>query len=193
MSVLEADVERRESSSLSLGTKIFDIIKLLIYNIYMVLIEDYITQSKESRQTHLDLSSPCIERGGPVNGGLSSYCKGLMAHLLDTSIPSGHKIHICHACNNGKCSNPKHLYWGTAQENRLDQGSETIWDRMVAKYGYKEACKRNSRKGNTFGSGNKGKAKSAEHSAKIATSVKAKHEAGNYYTNKPGRKVRVTE
>ena len=28
---------------------------------------------------------------------------------------------MCHACNNGKCSNPKHLYWGTASENRMDR------------------------------------------------------------------------
>ena len=103
----------------------------------MLLIEEYITQTKEERQKHLDLIDPCIERGGPQNGGLSSYCKGLMAHILDTSIPSGHKIHICHACNNAKCSNPKHLYWGTAQENRLDQGEvTTAWERTVAKYGF---------------------------------------------------------
>ena len=135
----------------------------------MHLIETYITLPKQDRQAHLDLTDPCIERGGPEKGGLSSYCKGLMAHLLNTTIPSGHKIHICHACNNAKCSNPKHLYWGTAQENRLDQGTEnSIWDRMVAKYGIDEAKARNSRKGNTNGSGNKGKAKSEEHKKNIS-------------------------
>jgi hypothetical protein len=140
----------------------------------MLLIEDYITQSKEQRQQHIDLTDSCIERGGPLNGGLSSYCKGLMAHLLNTTIPSGHKIHVCHACNNERCSNPKHLYWGTAQENRLDQKKDTVWERTVKKYGYTEACRLNAKgkTGNTNGSGNKGKPKSEEHKAKISANRK---------------------
>lgn len=110
-------------------------------------IEEYILQTNESRKAHLDLSEPCIERGGPASGGLSSYCKGMMAHILDTTIPSGHKIHICHACNNAVCSNPKHLYWGTARENRADQGlTESIWERSVAKHGLEEATRLNSHK-----------------------------------------------
>jgi hypothetical protein len=139
----------------------------------MKLIEEYITQSKQERQQHIDLNDPCVERGGPAKGGLSSYCKGLMAHLLDTTIPSGHKIHVCHACNNERCSNPKHLYWGTAKENRLDQGEgNSVWDRMVKKYGLEEAKNMQGQKGNTNGSGNKGKPKSEEHRAKIAANRK---------------------
>ena len=147
----------------------------------MLLIEDYITQPKEQRQQHIDLSDPCVERGGPQKGGLSSYCKGLMAHLLDTTIPSGHKIHICHACNNEKCSNPKHLYWGTAQENRLDQKKDSVWERTIKKYGEEEAKRHSSkiRKGNTNGSGNKGKPKSEEHKRKIA----ANHKGGRQKIN----------
>ena len=143
----------------------------------MLLIETYITQSKEHRQQHIDLTDPCIERGGPAKGGLSSYCKGLLAHLLDTTIPSGHKIHVCHACNNERCSNPKHLYWGTAQENsqdRMASNGKTIFEKMVDKYGYEEACRINAKgkKGNTHGSGNKGKPKSEEHKAKISANHK---------------------
>jgi hypothetical protein len=139
----------------------------------MKLIEEYITQSKQERQQHIDLNDPCVERGGPAKGGLSSYCKGLMAHLLDTTIPSGHKIHVCHACNNERCSNPKHLYWGTAKENRIDQGEgNSVWDRMVKKYGLEEAKNMQGQKGNTNGSGNKGKPKSEEHRAKIAANRK---------------------
>lgn len=79
-------------------------------------IYDYIKLTKKERQEHLDLDDYCIERGGG-----STICKGLLAHLLETTIPKGHQIHVCHACNNGKCSNPKHLYWGTASENRMDR------------------------------------------------------------------------
>lgn len=156
----------------------------------MLLIEEYITQSKTERQKHIDLTDPCVERGGPQKGGLSSYCKGLMAHLLDTTIPSGYKIYICHACNNQKCSNPKHLYWGTSSENsqdRIANGNLSIWERMVKKYGYEEACKMNSidKTGNTYGSGNKGKPKSEEHKRKIAENRKGGKPKG-WRKNKAG-------
>lgn len=154
----------------------------------MLLIEEYITQSKEARQQHLVLTEPCIERGGPAKGGLSSYCKGLMAHLLDTSIPTGHKIHICHACNNEKCSNPNHLYWGTSQENSIDRmnnGDKTIFEKMVEKYGYDKACAMNSKQGNKNGAGNKGKPKSEEHKRKIAEARKLQT------NNNGGRKKKI--
>ncbi len=144
----------------------------------MQLIEQYITLPKSERQQHIVLSDPCLERGGPQKGGLSSYCKGLIAHILDTSIPSGHKIHVCHACNNAKCSNPKHLYWGTAQENRLDQGEvKTAWQRTVEKYGLAEARKMQG-KGNKAagGAANAGRPKSEEHKRKIAESITKKWE-----------------
>lgn len=62
------------------------------------------------------LTEPCTERGGN-----STLCKAMLAEYLGTTIPSGRQIHVCHACNNAKCSNPRHLYWGTARENRRDQ------------------------------------------------------------------------
>jgi len=142
----------------------------------MLDINEYILLSKDKRQEHLKLGDACIERGGPAKGGLSAYCKGLMAHLLDTSIPTGHKIHICHACNNEKCSNPVHLYWGTAQENRLDQiatgRDKSVWERSVEKHGVEKAKELNKKVGNTHGKGNAGKPKSIEHRQKTAESIK---------------------
>lgn len=142
----------------------------------MIDILEYILLPKATRQQHLRMDEACIERGGPQNGGLSSYCKGLMAHILDTSIPSGMKIHICHACNNGKCSNPVHLYWGTAQENRLDSvaaGNKSVYHNMIEKYGVEGVREINTVNmiGNDHGKGNAGKTKSLEHRQKIADSV----------------------
>ena len=108
------------------------------------------------------------------------YLKGLLAHLHNTTIPSGKKIHVCHACNNSICSNPNHLYWGTASENAVDREKYygvTIWDKMVAKHGLEEAKKIQSRTSDVSkaGKGNAGKKKSAEHKQKIAETIRRKH------------------
>lgn len=141
-------------------------------------INEYIQLPKAERQAHLKLDEPCIERGGN-----SSYFKGLLAHVLDTTVPSGKKIHLCHACNNGDCGNPNHLYWGTAQENRIDQvdnGGKSIWERMVEKYGLEEARAMQARKtASKAGKGNLGKSKSEEHNEKIAESVKRRYNLKN--------------
>jgi len=79
-------------------------------------INEHLLLSKEQRQKHLRLDEACIEIGGR-----SDQFRGLLSHYLQVTIPSSNKkIHLCHACNNGKCSNVKHLYWGTAKENRKD-------------------------------------------------------------------------
>jgi hypothetical protein len=138
----------------------------------MILIEEYITQSKETRQAHLKLDEPCLERGGN-----SENFRGLLAHVLDTNIPKGQKIHLCHACHNAACSNVNHLYWGTSKENTQDKlanGGKTFWEKLVDKYGYEGACalSANRNKGNTYGSANKGVPKSEEHKAKISANHK---------------------
>lgn len=100
----------------------------------MELILEYIKREKSERQNHINLSEPCLERGGN-----STNFRGLLAQYLNTSIPSGSKICLCHACNNGKCSNPNHLYWGTAKENSFDMiqagNFKNGWQSTVAKYG----------------------------------------------------------
>lgn len=143
----------------------------------MLDINEFITKSRNERREHLDLSQPCCERGGS-----STQHKGVLAEYLQTTIPSG-RILLCHACHNGKCSNPRHLYWGTDHDNltidRAEQpgGYKGPFERLVEKVGYAEACALNSRrnKGNKFGSGNKGKPKSEEHKKKIADSIRKKY------------------
>ncbi len=135
-------------------------------------INDFIKLPREERREHLNLEELCCERGGN-----STNHKGVLAQYLDTTIPSG-RILLCHACNNSKCSNPKHLYWGTDKENITEDNPnwKSVWDRQVEKYGYDEACKRNSR-GNKSAGGkaNKGKPKSEEHKKKIADAIKRKY------------------
>jgi hypothetical protein len=142
----------------------------------MIDIKEFILRSREERRLHLKLEELCCERGGN-----STNHKGVLAEYLGTTIPSG-RILLCHACHNGKCSNPRHLYWGTDRENILidsvDNGThKTPWQRTVEKYGYEEACCMNSRGklGNKNGAANKGKPKSEEHKKKISLAIKKKN------------------
>jgi hypothetical protein len=155
----------------------------------MLDVTEFITRSREERRQHLVLEEPCCERGGN-----STNHKGVLAQYLDTTIPSG-RILLCHACNNGKCSNPRHLYWGTDHDNIVIDGKDfgthrSPFERIVEKYGYEEACNMNSRRmaNNTNGSGNRGKTKSEEHKKKIAEAIKKKYNEGAYKDSKPGRK-----
>ena len=135
----------------------------------MILVEEWINESRQVRTQHLDMSTPCVERGGN-----STVHRGVLAEYLDTNFPS--KVDLCHACHNDKCSNPKHLYWGTRKENiqdAKDNGTwKSPWDYSVEKYGYEKACEMNVRSGNTFGAGNKSKSKSEEHKKNISLNRK---------------------
>jgi hypothetical protein len=76
---------------------------------------EYMKKTREERTSHLRLDENCIEIGGT-----SKEFKGLLAHHLKTFIPFKDKVDLCHACNNAKCSNVNHMYWGTRKENVKD-------------------------------------------------------------------------
>lgn len=142
-----------------------------------MLVENYLAIEQKQRQSHLDLNDECKERGGN-----STNHRGVLAQYLDTQI-YGRPADLCHACHNDKCSNPKHLYWGTRKENvqdARDNGTfKTPFERRVEKYGYEEACRMNAR-GNKSAGGkaNKGKIKSTEHRNKISESLSGRNPIG---------------
>ena len=133
----------------------------------MILVEEWILESRESRTAHVDMTEPCIERGGN-----STVHRGILAQYLETNLPE--KIDLCHNCGNGKCSNPKHLYWGTRKENIEDAKRPgtwvNAWDRLVERIGVEAAREhmKNIADPIKAGSGNKGKPKSDSHKEKIA-------------------------
>jgi len=148
-------------------------------NIY----EYFENNTREQRMSHLNLLDDCIEIGGN-----SVKYQGLLAYFLNTTIPErgGKKIMVCHACNNPKCSNPKHLYWGSTSDNVLDSQKIGTWKsaykRTVEKYGEieaKEIYKKNGfKKGNSCSVGNN-KNKTEEHKKKISESIKNWHRIKN--------------
>lgn len=138
----------------------------------MIQVNEWIKESRDERTKHLVLSEKCIERGGN-----STVHRGVLAQFLCTDIPS--KIDLCHACNNEKCSNPKHLYWGTRKENVEDAKNngtfKSPWQALVDKYGYEKACEFNRKNGSSGwskgGKANKGKLKTEDHKRKISESL----------------------
>lgn len=105
---------------------------------HTINLQEYMRLPKNERQKHLSLDEDCLERGG------NSTChKGVLAEFLGTQIPSGFGALLAHACHNGKCSNPKHLYWATPKENVDDLkragGFISIYQKLVNKYGLKQA------------------------------------------------------
>ena len=136
-----------------------------------MLVEEYLSIQQENRQSHLDLEEPCKERGGN-----STNHRGVLAEYLNTPIYAK-PADLCHACHNGDCSNPKHLYWGTRKENVQDSISngtyKSPWQRMVEKYGLEKASKIMAKGDKSSGGkANKGIPKSNKHRKKISESLR---------------------
>lgn len=119
----------------------------------MIIVDwKYLSSPREERRAHLDLSEDCL-----VRGGNSTVHKGVLAQYLNTNLPGTlpeGRVCLCHACHNGDCSNPRHLYWGTDKDNNLDQKENGTYQnpfiRTINKYGEEEALKivrRNGRAG----------------------------------------------
>jgi hypothetical protein len=125
-------------------------------------IKNYIQRSREDRRAHLNLSEECIEIGGYD----SREFRGLLAYHLKTTIPTNVKVVLCHACNNKRCSNVNHLYWGTYVDNKIDlkeSGCDSsIWERTISKYGKEEAKRIISQNASVGGKSGGGKNKLTE-------------------------------
>lgn len=127
------------------------------------------------RRKHLQLHESCDERGVRYSYNLI----GLLALKLNTTFPQkGNKALVCHACNNPKCSNINHLYWGSYADNKIDlfesKGKTTPYEQSVLKYGTDKASNILKNNGSLGGLANKGVPKSKEHKEKIAKSLLGK-------------------
>ena len=112
-------------------------------------VNEYIKKTRDERRAHLDLEASCIRIGGHA----STVFKGLLAHFLNTTIPTRQKIFLCHACNVSDCSNPRHLYWGTPQDNYIDS-KHTVFGNSEFKNTEKRK-KHAAQMGKTFGGKNR--------------------------------------
>jgi hypothetical protein len=118
-----------------------------IYSESRTTLSDYMELPREVRKQHLDLSKPCVEMGGS-----SRSSRALLGMFLNTTCEGlGMKTgYLCHACGNEKCSNPEHLYWGSATDNSIDKFEHNpdlgrkMFNRKIEKYGedyIKNLCK----------------------------------------------------
>jgi hypothetical protein len=145
-----------------------------IYSESRVNLSDYMLLPNEVRKQHLNLSRPCVEIGGS-----SRSSRALLGMFLNTTCEGlGMKTgHLCHACGNEKCSNPEHLYWGSASDNARDKYEHNPnLGKEIAEIKKQKDPEYFKKLGSH--SGNKGKLKSTEHKKKISESISKLHQSG---------------
>lgn len=140
----------------------------------MISVEEYLLKPLDYRKQHLNLQEHCFSTISIPK------LKKLLAEKLNVDLSSG-RVLICHGCNNSKCSNINHVYFGTDYENIVIDGKkfgtfENVHARTIKKYG-KEKIKEIKARGDKSkgGKGNKDKKKSNEHKKKISDSIKEWH------------------
>ena len=113
---------------------------MIDYHKPRVPLSEFLKKDREVRRSHLDLSQPCVEIGGN-----STSFRALLAYHLNTTCEGlGNQVgYLCHACHNGKCSNPYHLYWGDATDNytdHLENGGKNFREKLLDKHGPNPQC-----------------------------------------------------
>ena len=79
----------------------------------------YMNQTKTERQSHIDLNERCVNVADDVNPRTQrSHVRAALSKFMGTGPIKG--AHAAHACHNPRCSNMKHVYWGTPKENMED-------------------------------------------------------------------------
>lgn len=142
-------------------------------------IERYMEKPLEERRRHLDLSKPCFcIFENPQNCNTNQSHRGILGWVLKTTLPRGHKYHLCHACNNHWCSNPYHQYWGTVTENHQDQVQAGTWsnitERTRRKHGDEFMEDFYRRVGSLGGKAGRGRVLTKEHREALSLSLKGK-------------------
>ena len=84
----------------------------------------YKNKTIAQRRAHHDLATKCeLYKGHNVGMGMRTARKRLIS-LLGITTADAKGLDCCHLCEghslNGICQNPRHLYFGTRSENKLD-------------------------------------------------------------------------
>lgn len=97
-------------------------------------LSEHLALSRQERQKHLDLSTPCELPEDCPSGRRYRLKRDLLKLLgLENDVPSwrkrGASVQLTHQCEhhsrNGLCCNPLHVSFGTGSENCFDMSSET--------------------------------------------------------------------
>ncbi len=100
--------------------------------VYRMNLSEYMLLSREERISHIDLEDPCI----CYTRECRKRSRKKLLEYLSLLDDKPEKVQCCHLCNNVSisstpCINPRHLYFGTAQENILDIPVEARSSRSV--------------------------------------------------------------